>query len=68
MNQQRYWVIGGDYTCLGFNTLRDRIPHIEGPFADRDQAQAAWKRVSREHSSKATARFSIAVETMTPAP
>lgn len=68
MSQQRYWVIGGDYTCMRFSNLRDRVPHVEGPFDDREEARAAWKRVSREHSSKATARFSIAVETLTPAP
>lgn len=67
MMKQRFWVIGGDYTCLGFNALRTKAPHVEGPFADRDTAQAAWRRISREHSSNATARFSIAVETVQPA-
>jgi hypothetical protein len=61
MSIERFWVIGGDYTCTGFKALKG--PHmVEGPFEDRDQAKAAWKRLSSEHSSRATARFSIASE------
>ena len=33
-----------------------------GPFADREAARDVWRRLSREHSARATARFSIASE------
>ena len=62
MVQQRYWVIGGDYTCMGFKALREGAPHVEGPFESKAEAQGAWKRLSGEHSSRATVRFSIASE------
>jgi hypothetical protein len=62
MVQQRYWVIGGDYTCMGFKALRDGPPRVEGPFQSRDEAREAWRRLSGQHSSRATMRFSIATE------
>jgi hypothetical protein len=61
MSVERFWVIGGVYTCLGFKALRGE-GRVEGPFETRDEAKAAWKRLSREHSSHAAARFSIAAE------
>jgi hypothetical protein len=62
MIQHRYWVIGGDYTCLGFKTLKDGAPEVVGPFEDEAEARAVWKRLSTQHSSSATVRFSIAAE------
>jgi hypothetical protein len=62
MVQHRYWVIGGDYSCLGFKALRNGSPLAAGPFESRDEACAVWKRLSSEHSSRATVRFSIAAE------
>ena len=61
MVQHRYWVIGGDYSCMGFKALRDSA-QIEGPFESKADAKDAWKRLSGEHSSRATVRFSIASE------
>ena len=63
MVQHRYWVIGGDYTCMGFKAFRgEDAPQIEGPFESKADAKDAWKRLSGEHSSRATVRFSIASE------
>jgi len=62
MTREQFWVIGGDYTCMGFKALKDGARHVEGPFASRDQARSAWKKVSGEHSSRATTRFTIAAE------
>jgi hypothetical protein len=64
MTTERFWVIGGEYGCTGFKALRD-CAHVEGPFENRDAAREAWKRLSAENSSKATARFSIAAEHIT---
>ncbi len=61
MVQHRYWVIGGDYSCMGFKALREGAL-VEGPFESKADAQGAWKRLSGEHSSRATVRFSIAAE------
>ena len=63
MVQHRYWVIGGDYSCMGFKALREgEGTQVEGPFETKAEAQGAWKRLSGEHSSRATVRFSIAAE------
>ena len=62
MTSERYWVLGGDYSCTGFRALRDGSEQVRGPFPTRDEAQAEWRRLSAEHSSRATARFSICSE------
>ena len=62
MVQHRYWVIGGEYTCLGFKALRDGAPQAAGPFESQAEAKDVWKRLSSEHSSRAAVRFSIAAE------
>jgi hypothetical protein len=62
MTKERFWVIGGEYTCMGFKNLRDGSHRVIGPFEDRTEAQTAWRQLSSEHSSCATARFSIAAE------
>ena len=58
---ERFWVLGGDYDCTGFKSLK-QTPEVRGPFDNRDEAQAEWRRLSAEHSSRATARFSICSE------
>ncbi len=62
MTKERYWVIGGEYATCTFETLRDGAGQMLGPFDDREAARDVWRRLSREHSSRATARFSIASE------
>ncbi len=64
MTKQRYWVVGGDYDCVAHRQLK-QTPLVEGPFDQRDQAQRAWQRLSREHSPHATTRFSILTEQIT---
>jgi hypothetical protein len=69
MTKERYWVVGGDYEDLRFDALKDGAGQMLGPFADREAARDVWRRLSREHSARATARFSIASEQIVlPAP
>ena len=60
--EERYWVIGGEYECLSFRSVKNGAPIVHGPFDTRDQARAEWKRLSAEHSSRAAVRFGIAAE------
>ena len=60
MTQERYWVVGGEYSCMAFKALKDGAPQVLGPFEDRDQARAAWRQVSAH--SNATTRYAIAAE------
>jgi hypothetical protein len=60
MTKERFWVVGGDYTCMGFKELKDGSTTVVGPFDDRDSAQSEWKRLSEENRSRATARYTIA--------
>ena len=62
MTTERYWVVGGEYASMSFDRLKEDARQLLGPFASRDEATAAWRRVSQENKSRATARFSIAAE------
>ena len=62
MIEQRYWVVGGEYTCLEFKRLKQETPVALGPYASRDEAMEVWKQVSSEHSCRAAVRFAIASE------
>jgi hypothetical protein len=62
--KQRFWVIGGEYDCLSFRSVKDGAPQVFGPFETHDEARAEWKRKSAEHSSRATVRFGIASESI----
>ena len=59
---ERFWVVGGEYTAMDFSALRPERASIEGPFESREAAEGAWRRLSSEHSYRATTRFSIASE------
>ena len=61
MTTERFWVVGGEYSCLAFKTLT-KAAQVMGPFDTRDEAWAAWKRASTAASSNAMAKFSIASE------
>jgi hypothetical protein len=58
---ERFWVVGGEFSCMTFREVVGQ-PKVLGPFDTREEAKEAWKRVSRETSSSATARFGIAAE------
>jgi hypothetical protein len=64
-SKERFWVIGGDYECTAFRRVKDAATLVFGPYETRDEARAAWKQVSAEHSSRATVRFGIASEELT---
>ena len=62
MTTERYWVVGGDYDCIGFDCLKEGSGKLFGPYPSKEQAQQVWRKVSEETRSIATARFSIAAE------
>jgi hypothetical protein len=62
MTKERYWVVGGDYTCMGFQHLKEGSQQVVGPFDDRTEAQQAWRRLSEENRCRATARYAITSE------
>ena len=62
MQDQRYYVIGGNYRDLDFNALRDGCGTILGPFECEEDARSEWKRVSFANKSTATARYLIVAE------
>ena len=59
---ERFWVVGGQYTAMDFSALHPEGAAVVGPFCSREEAQAAWRRLSSEHSYRATTRFSITSE------
>ena len=62
MTTERFWVVGGEYSCLSFKSFKDGAPQVLGPFDTRDEAKEVWKRVSNETRSAANVRFGIAAE------
>jgi hypothetical protein len=62
MTSERFWVIGGEYNGMDFQTLKDGARRVLGPYASRDDAARVWRQVSDETRSLATARFAIAAE------
>ena len=59
---ERFWVVGGEYSCMEFKSLKDEARRVIGPFESREAAAAAWRQVSDETRACATARFAIASE------
>ena len=45
MSDQRYWVVGGKYSCLEFKVLEDGTQTILGPFEREEEAKSEWKRI-----------------------
>jgi len=66
METQRFWVIGGEYRTLDFNTMVSGTEMLVGPLATRAQAEAKWREISERHRGEATVRFTIAAEKMAP--
>ncbi len=62
MQDQRYYVIGGNYRDLDFKALRGGTETILGPFDCEATAKSEWERVSYAHKSVATARFLIVAQ------
>jgi len=62
MTTERFWIVGGDYSCLAFKALKSGAPEVMGPFETRDEARAAWRRISDQTRSSATTRYAIASE------
>jgi hypothetical protein len=62
MTTERFWVVGGEYSCLQFKTLKNGAPQVLGPYGTREEAREAWRRISDETRSCATARYAIATE------
>jgi hypothetical protein len=65
MTTERFWVVGGEYSCLAFKTLKNGAPQVLGPYETRDAAKDAWRRISDETRSHATTRYAIATERLT---
>ena len=65
MTTERFWVVGGEYSCLAFKTLKGGVPQVMGPYQTREEARDAWRRISDETRSCATARYAIATEQLT---
>jgi len=58
----RFWVIGGEYTDTRFDRLVEGTERLAGPFACRDSALTAWRRLADATRSNVHARYTIAEE------
>ena len=62
MSERRYWVIGGEFASAAFDQLNAGTARVLGPFADRDEAETAWRNVSRQHGHEFQTRFAVVHE------
>jgi hypothetical protein len=58
----RFWVIGGEYSCLGFERLIEGTEKVAGPFFHRSAAEAVWRRLSETDRCRAQVRYAIVAE------
>ena len=58
----RFWVIGGEYTCLGFEQLVEGTEKVAGPFFHKSAAEAVWRRFSEQDRCRAQVRYAIVAE------
>ncbi|MBW0143904.1 DUF4170 domain-containing protein [Sphingomicrobium clamense] len=65
MNQQLYWVVGGDYADADFTTMIPETARVAGPFADAAKAKKEWTRLTFNDNGcrSATTRYAIATGT-----
>jgi hypothetical protein len=58
----RFWVIGGEYTSLGFEQLVEGTERVAGPFFHKSAAEAVWRRFSEQDRCRAQVRYAIVAE------
>ena len=58
----RFWVIGGEYTSLGFEQIIEGSEKVAGPFFHRTAAEAVWRRLSEADRCRAQVRYAIVAE------
>lgn len=64
MNQQLFWVVGGDYADPDFTRLVPETARVAGPFADAAKAKKEWTRLTFCDHARATTRYAIASGTV----
>jgi len=62
MDASRYWVVGGKFESLEFDTLIDGTGRIWGPFETRGDAEIIWREASEQHRWSCCTRFTIVQE------
>lgn len=58
----RFWVLGGEYTSLGFDQLVGGTERLFGPYPARTDAERTWRELSERHRAQCNMRFSIVEE------
>jgi hypothetical protein len=58
----RFWVIGGEYTSIRFEVLVGGTERLLGPFTARNEAERTWRQVSELHRPECNVRFTIVEE------
>lgn len=61
-NSHRFWVVGGEFQSLQFDRLIDGTGELIGPFAEKSEAELAWRRMSEQHRHRGAVRFTIVQE------
>jgi hypothetical protein len=62
MTTERFWVVGGEYSSTNFHSFKAGQPDVFGPYKTREEAREAWKKLSEDTRSVATAKYAITSE------
>lgn len=58
----RFWVLGGEYTSLRFEEIVGGTERLLGPYPARSEAERTWRELSERHRPQCNVRFSIVEE------
>ena len=62
MRNQKYWIVGGEYTDTRFERLVAGSERLLGPYASREAALSTWRELAGATKAECHARFTIAEE------
>jgi hypothetical protein len=57
-----FWIVGGEYQNFAFTDLIPGTGRVVGPFAEKIEAERAWRLFSETHRAQCLMRFTIATE------
>ncbi len=62
MMNEKFWVIGAEYTCPRFERVVEGTQRLVGPFVAKEEAMATWRRLADETRCNCLTRFTIVRE------
>ncbi len=62
MSNLKYWVVGGEYESMDFQSVIKGKEVASGPFFSREEALRVWRELSEVNRPCALTKYSIATQ------